>query len=76
MFSAIGGMDQSAIATSSRPAARSSQTRNSGCTARPSPARSAGIIASALLARSGPCGATAASSPEAWTKRQRSGVGR
>jgi hypothetical protein len=44
MFKAIAGMNQSVIATSSRPAARSSQTRTSGCTAGLSQARSVGII--------------------------------
>ena len=75
MFKAIAGMNQSVIATSSRPAARSSQTRTSGCTAGLSQARSVGIITSASLARNRPGDAMAASSPELWRKCHRSGVG-
>ena len=75
-LSAISGSDQSGITASSRPSARSAQTRNSGWTASPRPARSAGVSASALLARIGPVGVTAASSPETCTNVQRSGVGR
>jgi len=75
MFKAIAGMNQSVIATSSRPAARSSQTRTCGCTAGLSQARSVGIITSASLARNGPGDAMAVSSPEVWRKCHRSGVG-
>ena len=42
MFKVIAGMNQSLIATSSRPAARSSQTRASGCTVGLSQARGFG----------------------------------
>ena len=75
MFNAMGGSDQSDIMISNRPAARSSQSMNSGCAAIPMPLRSAGRTASALLARSGPTGSTATCSPEVWTKCHRSGGG-
>ena len=48
----------------------------SGCTATPRPAISAGMRASALLARKGPAGRNDTSSPVALRNRQRSGVGR
>lgn len=74
-FSAIGGVDHSVITASSRPAARSSHTRNSDCTAKPTPASRAGRSASPLLARSGRrdvtnCDMTSASTASAPASRR------
>jgi hypothetical protein len=74
--SATGAICQSGRTSSSAPLASSRHTTKSGCSAMPRPASRAGVSASPLLALSGPAGRTTTSSPAAFVKRHRWGVGR
>src|SRR5215467_14570900 len=69
-YTAPEGRDQSASSLSSRPASSASREMNSGRTPRPTPAISAGIMASPLLTRSGPDGRTDADFPFLCVKPQ------